>query len=348
MNWGDFLIYDKVNIGLTNSRDELVGKARLDVYSLDFSREMPNSRLRPMVLICPGGGYSWTSEREGEPVAMRFLAAGIHASVLWYSTAPAEFPDALSEVGAAVKYLRENAVKYHIDSNKIIVAGFSAGGHLAASYGCFWRSDFLCRALGLEYSKAAWLRPNGLILGYPVITSGVKAHHETIENLLGAFPDVSYYEDFVKNRDSAETHDLIENRDSVENHDLIETRDESARIFVKADEKLETAAEITGIAGCRDREQLKAALSLEKKVSEDVPPVFIWHTQPDDIVPVENSLLFVNALQEQGIKYEFHVYPTGGHGVSLAEDFTLSNYGGDSVEEVRNWIDMAIRWIREL
>ncbi|HZK39019.1 MAG TPA: alpha/beta hydrolase, partial [Clostridia bacterium] len=57
----------------------------LTTYILDTSEEMPNMKIRPAVLVCPGGGYSFCSDREAEPVAMAFLAQGYNAFVLRYS-----------------------------------------------------------------------------------------------------------------------------------------------------------------------------------------------------------------------------------------------------------------------
>ena len=51
---------------------------------------------RPLILLCPGGGYTRTSDREAEPMALKFLAMGYHAAVR-YSCAPAEYPYFLKE-----------------------------------------------------------------------------------------------------------------------------------------------------------------------------------------------------------------------------------------------------------
>ena len=140
--------------------------------------------MRPVIVICPGGGYEWVSEREAEPIALKFVGAGYHAVVLHYSVAPAaHYPTALRQLAWTVAHLREHAAEYHIDPNKVVVAGFSAGGHLAASYGVFWKKKtFLAEELGVD---AEQLRPNGLLLSYPVITSGPKAHRGSFTNLLG-------------------------------------------------------------------------------------------------------------------------------------------------------------------
>ena len=115
---------------------------------------------RPAVVICPGGGYRYTSSRESESIAMQYLAAGMQAFVLYYNCAPAVFPCALLELAKSVSIVRSHAAEWNIDPEKILVAGFSAGGHLAASLGCFWNQSFVYEPLGL---LAEDIRPNGNI-----------------------------------------------------------------------------------------------------------------------------------------------------------------------------------------
>ena len=131
--------------------------------------EYSKDRKRPAVLVLPGGGYEFTSQREATPVALEFAAAGISVFVLHYSTAPdVFFPTELVQVFSAIRVIRENAVQWNIDPEQIYLCGFSAGGHLAASAGVFWNRDWVHK-LGFEgYAH----KPNGLILNYPVITSG--------------------------------------------------------------------------------------------------------------------------------------------------------------------------------
>ena len=162
-------------------RNEKSGSyANLSTYILDTSEEISCKR-RPMIILCPGGGYCFTSKREGELMAMQFLAAGINAAVLWYSVAPAVFPTALLELGRSVALVREHADAWYVDTDNIIVEGCSAGGHLAASYGVFWHEDFVSDSLGVSKEL---LKINGLMLSYPVITSGEYAHRGSFEALL--------------------------------------------------------------------------------------------------------------------------------------------------------------------
>lgn len=253
--------------------------SRLITYIQDHYEEI-GIQTRPLVLVCPGGGYNHTSNREGEALAMQFLAMGYHAAVLKYSCAPAVYPTALTELAASMLLIRQNAKAWHVDSQKIIVLGCSAGGHLAASLGVFWDEDFLADALKLGAEDHGLLRPDGMILCYPVITSGEFAHRDSFRKLLG------------------------------------------------------------------EREQeLSEKVSLELQVNSKTPPAFIWHTYTDGSVPVENSLLFVSALRKAGVSVEFHMYPEGGHGLSLANRLTCHKGGGAMQKECTSWISLVHTWI---
>lgn len=149
-------------------------------YCLDNSEEVIPDYARPSVLVIPGGGYEMTSDREAEPIAMQFLAAGYNAFVLRYSVKPSIFPVALLEAAEAMKQIREHAAEWHVDTNAIAVIGFSAGGHLAANLATS-ASDEVIAAHGYDPDA---VRPNGLMLAYPVITSGPLAHRGSFDSLL--------------------------------------------------------------------------------------------------------------------------------------------------------------------
>ena len=69
-------------------------------------------------------------------------------------------------------------------------------------------------------------------------------------------------------------------------------------------------------------------ISLEKHVKETTPPIFIWHTATDQMVPVENSFLFTEACKAKGIPYEQHIFSSGPHGLSLAnEQWACGRFG---------------------
>ena len=272
------MIHKKIEIKARGM--EAVGN--LYTYFLDSSIEMRPNEKRPVILMCPGGGYEMTSDREAEPMAMQFLAMGYHVAVLRYSVCPVRYPAALLQVAESVLYLKEHADEYHIDPEKIVVQGCSAGGHLAANYGIAWNSPFLTKLMGMENDPER-LCVAGLLLCYPVITSGEKAHEESFRNLLG-----------------------------------------------------------------EQYEEKKEELSLENQVTPDTPPTFLWHTATDETVPVENSLYFFQACLQQGVSAELHIYPVGGHGLSLANEETCRANGIGVQKECQSWIGLAQTWLEEM
>ncbi len=155
--------------------------AKLCTYIMEYSQNIGVEK-RPLVLMCPGGGYEHTSDREAEPIAMHFLSAGYDVAILRYSCKPAVYPAALLELAEAMKLIHRYADEWHVDTDKIVVQGCSAGGHLAASLGMFWHEAWLAEAAG---AGSEILRPAAMLLCYPVITSGKYAHRGSFENLLG-------------------------------------------------------------------------------------------------------------------------------------------------------------------
>jgi len=267
--------------------DLAVEGAYINTYFLDYSPTLKNSALRPLVLICPGGGYEYNSDREAEPIAIAFAARGYHSAVLHYPTIETRFPTALCALGEAVFRLRAQAEQYHINPDQIAVCGFSAGGHLAASLGAFWNKPFLSEKVRVEN---AMMKPNQLILAYPVITSGEFAHRGSFDNLLG-------------------------------------------------DKK-------------GDLDHLEY-VSLENQITSETPPTFLWHTFYDQLVPVENSLLFAIALRKNKIPFEMHVYTRGEHGLALANEITentgVGNSMGRCIEPAcEGWLDMACNWLHQM
>ncbi|MBC8059096.1 MAG: alpha/beta hydrolase [Clostridiaceae bacterium] len=174
-------------------KGDIKGEAKLTAYILDNSEQVSLLRKNKAVLICPGGGYGFVSERESEPVALAFLAEGVNAFVLNYEVAPAvKHPQPILDVSRAMCLIRENAEKWNIDTNKIALCGFSAGGHLAASLGVFWREKYIQESLGIEEGMN---KPNALILCYPVISCLEEiAHRESFYNLLGHNQEEEIYE----------------------------------------------------------------------------------------------------------------------------------------------------------
>ncbi len=176
-------------------------KYRLDVYIQDESNEITLSHNRPFVLVCPGGGYAMTSDREADPIAFAYMADGFNVGVLRYSVGEDAFwPSANADLSVAIRLIRENALRWHTDPHKIAVCGFSAGGHLVAMQGVHWNDPDVMR---LSHSANGENRPDAVILAYPVITSGGKTHADTINTVLrkvlasGDSEEISRMKDYV-------------------------------------------------------------------------------------------------------------------------------------------------------
>ncbi|OHB56916.1 MAG: hypothetical protein A2Y12_19575 [Planctomycetes bacterium GWF2_42_9] len=131
------------------------------------------------IIICPGGSYSGHAQHEAEVIAKFFNNAGLNAFVLYYTTGTKCYPKPLQELGETVRYVRSQSGKWNIKSDKIAVCGFSAGGHLAASLGCFFEDSLL------QMNDVNSCRPDALILCYPVISSGQFGHKYSFDTLLG-------------------------------------------------------------------------------------------------------------------------------------------------------------------
>ena len=225
-----------------------------------------SNNVRRAVVICPGGGYSHLAyDKEGTDIAKWLNGYGIAGIVLKYrlpksksNVVPHETP--LMDAKQAMKMVKENARDWNIDSTKIGVMGFSAGGHLASTLGTHFDSES---------------RPDFMILMYPVISmkQGI-THMGSRNNLLGEKPTT----------------------------------------------------------------ELEAYYSNELQVKPNTPPTFIVHSMDDKAVPIENSLLFYQALKDQNIPSEMHLYPYGGHGYSLA-----LNKG-----HLESWKDRLIDWLKAL
>ena len=273
-----YLDYEKA--GVRNKPDRT---PYFDAYLLDDPMKgSAGVKKRDALIVIPGGGYHDLSSRESDPIAFAFSAKGCQTFVLYYTVGKSGvFPMALMELALAVKTVRAHADEWEIDPDRIFIAGFSAGGHLAASLANFYDKEFLLRALDATEDE---IKPNGCILAYPVITSKEFAHRNSFRYLLGETdPD----------------------------------------------------------------ETLLALNSLEDQVSEKTSPTFLWHTMTDQTVPVENALLYAQALRKNHIDAEIHIFRRGCHGLALANRETDAN-GRFLLPTAEIWTELAAAWMQDL
>jgi len=207
------------------------------------------------VLVCPGGGYQGLAmDHEGLQVARWLNGYGITAFVLQYRLGPKyHHPIEMNDAKRAIRMIRAHAREYGLDSNRIGIWGFSAGGHLAATVSTHADNGDLAAPDPIDKFPS---RADFAILAYPVISFGPFAHQGSLRNLLGPEPDPALIEE----------------------------------------------------------------LSNEKHVTQQTPPTFLFATSDDPVVPVENSVLYYQALRKVNVPVEMHLYEHGAHGVGLAFD----------------------------
>lgn len=251
------------------------GRGELTCLYMETPDELKTNRRRPAVLVIPGGGYAMVSDREAEPVALRFVNRGYATFVLRYGVKPAVFPTALREAALAMRYIRENADMFEID--KVAAMGFSAGGHLCGTLGTMYDCPEVA-----DIAPGAVLRPDALGLCYPVSVAWGKTHSGSFEKVSGG------------------------------------------------DEKL------------------AMRLSIDKQVRPDMPPVYIWHTRDDQAVPVRNSLVLAQALEEAGVDFSVHICHSGKHGLATADDLAYPAHQIPPMSgDIFGWEDRMIRFFSE-
>lgn len=242
---------------------------------------------RRAIIVCPGGGYRFLSDRESEPVAFQYLAAGLNVFILRYSICEkAQNYAPLIEAALAVKHIREHAEEYFVDPNYVFITGFSAGGHCAAMCGTLWNHPAVREALGIDRGEApeGINKPTATVLCYPVITANEYAHRGSIDTLCGC-PSLGT--------------------------------------------------------------EIAKEYSLELHVDKTTSPAFIWHTFNDGAVPIQNTLLYVSAMAAAGVPFEYHVYPDGVHGLSIANRETFVGQAALDNPVCAGWLKEAIRYVKE-
>lgn len=166
---------------------------------------MPNVRaflhdedesIRKCIIVVPGGGYCMLAPHEGELVAMEYYRMGLNAFVLTYTNditmcVPLK-KQPMSDLSRAVRLIRKNAGEYRLNPAKLLICGFSAGGHVCGSL-CTHFEEVTDPDPELN---AFSNRPDGAIFGYPVITSGKYTHVYSMQALLGMDPSEEELEYF--------------------------------------------------------------------------------------------------------------------------------------------------------
>jgi acetyl esterase/lipase len=226
------------------------------------------------VLVCSGGAYMVSADVvEGYPAAKKLAAEGITAFVLHYRLPKSDIMihkevGPLQDAQRAIQFIKENAATWSIDTGKLGIMGFSAGGHLASTVGTHFNKNYIANPQKIN------LRPSFLVLAYSVIS----------------------FADSLTNLTSREV--LI-------------------------------GPELT-------KEKIDE-FSNELHVNHETPPTFITQALDDMDVKIDNTILFISALNKSHVPVESFFYAKGGHG-----------YGIYNKTSDVQWIDACILWIKKM
>ena len=141
------------------------------------------------IVVCPGGGYGGLAMmHEGKDIAAWLNSLGVAAYVLKYRLGPKyHHPVQMGDVQRALRTVRSRATEFGLDSKKIGVLGFSAGGHLASTAATHFDAG---QSDAVDPIDRVSCRPDFAVLCYPVIAFGEPfTHRGSMKNLLGDNPD---------------------------------------------------------------------------------------------------------------------------------------------------------------
>lgn len=172
------MIYKKIDL-IEEYHLNIEAECNLYIYEEDLSCEVNLNRKFLPLLIIPGGDYEFTSFREKEPVALKFLSEGFASFVLEYSCGEkAKFPLQLLEGYLALDYINKNKEELHIDINKLGLIGFSAGGHLNGLLSSSYLKEEFIEEYKLNVPKIAYSA-----YGYPVVNQYDEPREQSFINL---------------------------------------------------------------------------------------------------------------------------------------------------------------------
>lgn len=259
------------------------------------------------VIICPGGSYEYVSDREGESVALAFAKVGIQAFVLHYSVGQMTPPgqDPVSAFPQPMKDLAQALCVVRDHADTWQID--------PERIGCcgFSAGGHNVAMFGNSWHDSAY---------YQDLTSEQTPVRPAF-NLL-AYPFTNYYSSAQYLKQMGE---------------LTESMDKQTIEWVQT-----FVNNSFGHLEPSD-DQLKA-WSPALTVNELTPPTFLWACQDDEVVPASQAIDLASALNDKGIKMAFHLFSSGGHGLSLATPAT-ARHEGQVNESVEQWFKLAIDWL---
>lgn len=295
-------------IRLYENRDDVT----LTSYLIADSPNMLNGKSRPAVLVCPGGAYLSCSDNEAEPVALRFAAMGYHAFVLRYSTyfeGKSEFPQFGQEIPPKPHCIHPAPMR-----------------------------DIAKAFLTLHEHAEAWLLDTGRIA---ICGFSAGAHNCAMYSVYWHTPVITGFfgQPAEKFRPAAT---IL----AYTLSDYILLADEATGNLDAMARNLFNLSVVAFTGTSQPSRELLEELSPARQVSDKTPPMFIWATAADSLVPVAHSTIMATALATHKIPFEIHVFEEGGHGLSLADQASSASLSGINADAAK-WVGLVEAWLRK-
>lgn len=164
----------------------------IDTYWLDKINDFDQEIDHPVAIIMPGGAFKFQTDREAQPIAMKFAAAGFHALVLHYQVlkdGKSVYPLALQELSTTLNWLKSQQKQHEIDLDKVVLVGFSAGGQIVANFNSIMTNPEIREKV---FDQTLEVMPCANVMGYSVsdLTLGWP---KTIEEVKQMSPDKLFW-----------------------------------------------------------------------------------------------------------------------------------------------------------
>ena len=114
---------------------------------------------------------------------------------------------------------------------------------------------------------------------------------------------------------------------------------------ISADHRVAHSSSFENLLGRQPSDADKDRFSCQNMVTDRTPPTFLWHTFADQLVPVENSLIYARALADHKVPFELHIFPQGKHGLGTVRDDPAKHIPEEALPN-RQWIALCSDWLR--
>ncbi|NLJ17595.1 alpha/beta hydrolase [Globicatella sulfidifaciens] len=282
--------------------------AYIELYLLDSEISYKTYKKWPMMIICPGGAYLISATKEGEAVATQFLSQGYSCAVLRYST----FLNDRETMHSETPDVNKNA--YYPTQILELLETI----HLINENADQWCID--------EHNIfATGFSAGGHIVG----TVATQWNHDKFIKKLSFQP----HGEELKLKGCILAYPMVTGP----------ILDHPNKQIKKQEHLMKDCLYKTQNPTLAQRENLK----LSNFVSEETSPIFLWHTNEDNVTDAKDSTEFILQLQNHDIKNEYHLYLNGHHGLGIAKP----EFSGDDVgtnEEIGKWFNLAINWLKKI